>query len=50
MAHHVFSSNGTIGIAAPGYYIPEGIMTAGEMAQRSGILLFVFKEKIGVQV
>jgi 3-oxoacyl-[acyl-carrier-protein] synthase-3 len=43
-----FSQMTTVGVAGIGYYIPAGTITSREMAERSGILEDVFREKIGV--
>lgn len=39
----------TVGISSIGYYIPPGILSSEEMAEASGIPLFVFTEKIGIE-
>ncbi|SDN11209.1 3-oxoacyl-[acyl-carrier-protein] synthase-3 [Psychrobacillus sp. OK028] len=38
----------TIGIASTGVYIPESMMTAEEIAEKSGLPLFVVKNKMGI--
>ncbi|MEK3981707.1 3-oxoacyl-ACP synthase [Psychrobacillus sp. FSL K6-2836] len=38
----------TIGIASSGVYIPENVMTAEDIAEQSGLPLFVVKNKMGI--
>ncbi|MFJ7826519.1 3-oxoacyl-ACP synthase [Psychrobacillus sp. NPDC096623] len=38
----------TIGIASTGVYIPESVMTAEEIAEQSGLPIFVVKNKMGI--
>lgn len=38
----------TIGIASSGVYIPDNVMTAEDIAEQSGLPLFVVKNKMGI--
>lgn len=38
----------TVGIASVGYYLPSGVLTAGDMAKLSNLPEMVFSEKIGI--
>ena len=43
------SCGDSVGISGLGYFIPEGVLTSGDLSRLSGIPEAVFLEKIGIE-